>query len=363
MTSNPQKIIGTEELLNIVLNSVFEGFILSDQENKVLYINQVTEKITGWTNNEINLLNLKNICELPLLSNMTNDTEIKSVPISVHQKNGEKLIIVGSIKKIFLYERTQLTLITLYPEKNPSGGLDKAHMEFISTVSHELRTPLTSIKGFADTLIRSQDKIPEETRKKYINIISDQASRLIRLVEDILSVSRLESNRYQIIIRTVNLFSIIKRVCDSFISKLTNYKLSLEIEENLPNIRADSDRLEQILTNLIDNAIKYSPKDSKIIISAKSLENDNHIKEKVKIEITNFGTEIKEADLKKIFTRFGRLDSPLTRQTEGTGLGLYITKSLVLALGGEINVKSHNGQTTFEVILPTDTSNTGIPLS
>ncbi len=238
-----------------------------------------------------------------------------------------------------------------------ANTVQQAQTEFVSTVSHELRTPLTSIKGFADTILRAGDRLDASQQKRYIGIIKDQADRLTRLVEDLLAVSRLESRKLQLTIRALDLDAAIQRVCRNLSDKAERHHLHSRIPQALPAVWADADRLEQILTNLVDNAIKYSPPGTAVTISARSIDRapeDRH-SEMVEFSVTDQGGGIPQEHLPEIFNKFSRLDNPLVRQTEGTGLGLYITKSLVLALGGTIAVTSEPGSTTFTVRLPAAT--------
>ena len=230
-----------------------------------------------------------------------------------------------------------------------SSCVQQAQTDFVSTVSHELRTPLTSIKGFADTILRSGNKLDLTQQRRYVGIIKDQADRLTRLVEDLLAVSRLESKKLQLTIRAIDLADAVERVVRNMADRTGSHRIVIDIPAGLPAVWADADRLEQILTNLIDNAIKYSPSDTTVTIEAHELGKNS---ETVEFSVTDQGEGIPEEHLKKIFTKFGRLDNPLVRQTEGTGLGLYITRSLVLALAGKISVHSKPGQTTFNVQLP-----------
>ncbi|HEY9682142.1 MAG TPA: ATP-binding protein [Oculatellaceae cyanobacterium] len=233
-----------------------------------------------------------------------------------------------------------------------ANSVQQAQTEFVSTVSHELRTPLTSIKGFADTILRSGDKIEPTQQRRYIGIIKDQADRLGRLVEDLLAVSRLESKKMQLTIRAIDLAETVQRVQRNLADKARNHKIVNKIPMGLPQVWADADRLEQILTNLIDNAIKYSPPKTTVQVTARDVEGST---EMVEFSVSDEGVGIPQEHLPQIFTKFGRLDNPLVRQTEGTGLGLYITRSLVLALGGQIKVTSEPGNTTFTVQLPAAT--------
>lgn len=242
-----------------------------------------------------------------------------------------------------------LLTIVYVLQANP---VQQAQTDFVSTVSHELRTPLTSIKGFADTILRAGDRLDVSQQRRYVGIIKDQADRLTRLVEDLLAVSRLESKRLQFTIRAIDLEDAIERVVMHLTEKASDHRIRVDIHPGLLPVLADADRLEQILTNLIDNAIKYSPAKTTVTVVARMVQRENKDAEWVEFAVTDEGAGIPEEHLPKIFAKFGRLDNPLVRQTEGTGLGLYITRSLVIALGGEIEVTSKPGRTTFTVRLP-----------
>lgn len=276
-------------------------------------------------------------------------------PVTVLTKAGAEFImpasrfpLSGDDKKTWGY----LTIIYVIQ----ANSLQQAQTEFVSTVSHELRTPLTSIKGFADTILRAGDRLDVAQQRRYVGIIKDQADRLTRLVEDILAVSRLESKKLQLTIRAIDPRDAIERVQQNLTDKAKNHKVIVVVAPGTTPVWADADRLEQILTNLIDNAIKYSPSGTTVTVSARSIEKVTASdSEMVEFAISDEGVGIPEEHLPQVFSKFGRLDNPLVRQTEGTGLGLYITRSLCLALGGQISVASQPGNTTFTVKLPAAT--------
>jgi signal transduction histidine kinase len=233
-------------------------------------------------------------------------------------------------------------------------ALTQAHADFVSTVSHEFRTPLTSIKGFADTLLRYGSNLDPEQQKRFINIIKHQADRLTRLVENMLTVSKLGAQKTQFIYRPIPLKKTIERIVQSVEAKIPDPReFKIKISEDLVEVWADPDKLEQVLLNLIDNAAKYSYAESTVTIQADLLEDDN---DKIEINISDQGVGIPKEHLPNIFNKFSRIDNPLTREVEGTGLGLYITKSLTNAMGGQISVTSEEKKgTTFTVILPVAT--------
>ena len=218
--------------------------------------------------------------------------------------------------------------------------------DFISTVSHELRTPLTSIRGFSQTMLSSWDKLDDESKKKFLYIIVEQSNRLINLVENMLSVTKLQETKSDIIYKEFKIKPIIDMICTFVKNQYQDKSFEIYIPENTPAILADKDKFQQIMTNLTENAAKYGDDNSIVLI--KSRFNDEY----VSIDVTNQGIEINEADFEKIFTKFARIDNPLTRKVQGSGLGLYITKTLTEKMNGKITVKSQNHKTTFTVSLP-----------
>jgi two-component system phosphate regulon sensor histidine kinase PhoR len=276
-----------------------------------------------------------------------NKTMADLTGISARQAKGKLIYHWIAELKVNCQDHEGGTLWTFTPEDH----LDRVQSDFVSTVSHELRTPLTSIKGFVDTLLRSRRQLPEDQQIRFLRIIKNQADRLTRLVEDILIVSKIQSGQLRNAPQRLDLADVIDRVLENLSQKTAHHQLDLNLNEDLPAVWADQDRLEQILTNLVDNALKYSPKNTVVALKAWM---DPKIPGKLSISVVDQGIGIPEAFLEQIFNRFNRLDTPLTREREGTGLGLYITKSLVESLGGQIAVESRESLgSTFTVYLPT----------
>lgn len=217
--------------------------------------------------------------------------------------------------------------------------------EFISTVSHELRTPLTSIRGFSQTLLNSWDKIDDDNKKKFIKIIEEQSNRLINLVENILTVSKTNAESY--VLKKINPNRTVEKVIPLFEGQYKSHKYVFESDKNLPNALLDEDKFVQIMTNLIDNASKYSPEGSKVTIKTETSGDE------IFIQIKDEGAGIKEEDFDKLFKKFSRLENHLTSKTQGNGLGLYITKQIVEKMNGKIGLSSkENEGTTFWVKFP-----------
>lgn len=227
-------------------------------------------------------------------------------------------------------------------------NLEQAHLDFISTVSHEIRTPLTSIRGFADTLLTSFDKLTPEQRTKFLVIIKDQSNRLIKLVENLLTVSKMQSEKEVLIYKSVNVKPFIESCIQLLKSQHKTTVFKTDFQNNLPDILIDTDKFQQIMINLLDNAAKYSDDGSEVKIIVKQNPSLNSLS----IKIVDNGVGIGEENLEKIFNKFSRIDSPLTRKKQGSGLGLYITKKLVEKMQGKISVVSGKEGTTFELNFP-----------
>ena len=218
--------------------------------------------------------------------------------------------------------------------------------EFIATVSHELRTPLTSIRGFSQTLLSSWDKLDEESKKKFVGIIEEQSNRLINLVENILTVSRMNADKP--LLRSVNVNSASEKVIQMLAQKYTDHKIISHFNNHLPPVRLDEDKFQQVLTNLVDNACKYSESGKSVEVATSFANSDS-----VLVTVKDYGCGIKKEDSEKVFDKFIRLENHLTSKTQGNGLGLYITKNLVDSMGGKITFESvPNKGTVFMLEFP-----------
>lgn len=228
-------------------------------------------------------------------------------------------------------------------------NLEQAQLDFISTVSHELRTPLTSIRGFADTLLTSGDRLTPEQREKFLLIIKEQSNRLINLVENLLTASKVKLGEEMLVYKSVVPVSYVDSCIKLIKQKYQKHKFVFEAGQNILPILIDTDKFQQIIINLLDNAAKYSPENSTVTVKISQSITENI----VKIEITDEGEGISEENQDKIFKRFSRIDSPLTRTVQGNGLGLFITKNLTEKMNGQISVKSEQGKgSTFVLIFP-----------
>ncbi len=225
--------------------------------------------------------------------------------------------------------------------------LDELKSEFVSMVSHELRAPLTNINGSLELLLEGDSACMNPDHREMLQIVWEQSQRLTRLVQGILNVSRIEAGQLVLQPQVFNISSLIEKVIEVWESRGVANPLQRPRAINLPSIWADRDRTEEILFNLIDNAIKYSPDDATICVDAEA--NESH----VVVSVSDQGIGIPAEELIKIFDKFHRVDRSDATESYGHGLGLYICRRLVEAQGGQIWVDSVVGEgSTFYFSLP-----------
>jgi PAS domain S-box-containing protein len=225
--------------------------------------------------------------------------------------------------------------------------LDQLKSDFVATVSHELRTPLTSIYGFAETLLRADVQFGEDDRETFLRYIATEAERLTRLVEGLLSATRLEAGAVQLALEPVDLASASREVATWASGRSTQHKVDLVLPPEPLWVTADADRVKQILLNLVDNAIKYSPGGGSVTVRARRRGRV------VEVRVQDEGIGISERDQRNLFRKFFRVDAEMSRGIRGIGLGLYLVRGFVAAMGGRIWVESEEAKgSTFIFELP-----------
>jgi two-component system, OmpR family, phosphate regulon sensor histidine kinase PhoR len=226
--------------------------------------------------------------------------------------------------------------------------LERVRRDFVANVSHEFRTPLTAIQGFAETLLGGAMEDPKN-RGRFLEIILEHSRRLGRLTEDLLMLSKMDAERLELEIRRLPVAQLVESCMETSRprAKGRNLKLSVRMRDKLPDIAGDRRRLTEVLQNLLDNAMQYTPSGGRVTVSAEPEENS------VVFSVADTGIGIPEADQPRIFERFYRVDVARSREVGGTGLGLSIAKHLVEAHGGRIWVKSEVGSgSTFYFSVP-----------
>src|SRR5574344_465633 len=197
-------------------------------------------------------------------------------------------------------------------------------------------------------MLSSWDALDDENKKKFIQIIEQQTNRLINLVENMLSVNKLQSFNDKLVFKCAEANLLVETVTQIVKHKYQTHNFILNLNKKIPKICADTDKFQQIMINLVENAAKYSNEGTNVTIST----NFSDTSDFISIKVSDEGIGIKQEDFDKIFTKFSRVDNPLTRKVQGSGLGLYITKTLVTKMNGQISVTSNENGSVFEILIP-----------
>lgn len=333
-----------------MLHSINDGVIAVNNEAQVILVNAAAERILDLPPfSETEKLHVNEVIQNQNLANLF----LKSLNT---RRELEEQIWLEPPDRRFLEVETSLIetspgermgIIAIIRDITALRELEQAKSDFVSTVSHELRTPLTSIKAYTATLRRRDVDFDESTRQDFLQVIEEETDRLTRLVADILDVSRIESGRLTLKKRDFDLSKLVRIIIGKLQSQFSNHEIELIAPESMDMVCADPDKIEQVFVNLVDNAAKYSPSGGEIRLTLEA-----HPR-RVECSVSDSGVGIPEEHLPQIFEKFHRVDNRATREIYGTGLGLYVSKSIVEAHGGTIWAESVLGQgSTFRFTLP-----------
>ncbi|MBC1979148.1 PAS domain-containing protein [Listeria marthii] len=338
-----------EQRLNAIVQNLVSGVMLINIDKQVIMTNRTMYQILGET--EITGKPFYEVIKSFALSQLIEATfETKTI----QQKEiilyfPREMILDASVSPI-LAENGEITgIILLLHDITQIRHLENVRSEFVTNVSHELKTPVTALKGFAETLLDGA-MYDEMLLKKFLTIIKEESDRLHRLIMDILALSRIEQNPVPENIEIVDMDDVIEQSARTIFEMATEKNIQVTIPEKTSTpvtIETDRDKLQQILINLLSNAINYTPVDGKVEVKLIDHEAE------VIIEVTDNGIGIPAKDIDRVFERFYRVDKARSRHSGGTGLGLSIVKHLVENCGGRIEVESQEEVgSTFRVTLP-----------
>ena len=334
--------------LAAIFNSMIEGVIVIDKTGYIISVNPTIEKIFTILRKDVE-------GKVFLEAIRNNDiAEVISAALKKGKSVSNEIALIYPVRRIFEVNATPIFdnnvisgCLVVVHDITEIRRLETVRSDFVANVSHELKTPLTSIKGFVETLLDGalDDK---ENNRNFLKIIHDHAERLDSLVNDLLSLSHLESKEIMLKKTDFNLRQQVEDVISGFRSQVK--KKNIEIKNELPagiSVTADKDRLEQVVTNLLDNAIKFNKEKGFVRIYGEETNG------KVKITVEDSGIGIPEKDISRIFERFYRADKARSRELGGTGLGLSIVKHIVELHSGSVGVESTEGLCSkFWFILP-----------
>jgi two-component system phosphate regulon sensor histidine kinase PhoR len=335
-----------------ILDSMTDGVIAVNGDGEVLFVNPVAEEILGVRQSSavgkkiveiVRSYEIEQIIESALKSrkHLTHEVKLLTPEVKVFRLQ---------VTPLTLYEIGSSGVLILFHDNTERRKLDEMRSEFITNVSHELRTPLTSISGFVETLLGGAAEDPETTLR-FLNIISKETRRITGLLDELLNLSKIEERRVVHRWQPVQLAENISRVTAMFLPRIEEKGLELNVDlpPELPAVYGDPDMLTQVLINLLDNAVKYTPAGGRITI--RSLVDDTELR----VEVEDTGIGIPPESLPRVFERFYRVDKARSRELGGIGVGLAIVKHIIRAHGGKTFVESKvGGGSVFSFALPID---------
>lgn len=333
-----------KEQLFSILKSMSDGVLMVNKYGKIILTNPIADRFLTFWKEEMKKKTLPPPLR-PFFNNvMEGNQEHYTGDITEH---GRTWVVVMSP----LYDGDQIRgVVAVLRDVTEERKLEKMRKDFVANVSHELRTPLQMLQGYSEALMDDIAETPE-ARREIAQVINDESQRMGRLVRELLDLARMEAGYITVEPVERSLTEFAQRVVRKFhvLAKEKDITLTANLAENLPNIYWDEDKIEQVLTNLVDNAIRHTPIGGAVTLHVTQED------ERIILEVEDTGSGIPEEDLPFVFERFYKADKARTRgkKSGGTGLGLSIVKHLVRAHGGNVSVRSQMGVgTVFVVELP-----------
>ncbi len=345
-----------EEYFHSLIENSTEVFTINDPQGKVIYISPSFTKVLGYLPEEVmgkigygfvHPDDQKNL--MTKMSDLVN-TPGKAISgqLKAIHKNGSHIWVSYNLTNLLQNPYIQ-GIVGSFHDITHEKEIDQAKTEFVSLASHQLRTPLAAIKWFIEMLLAGDAGELKKKQKEFVDNIGQSGQRMIELVNSLLDISHLETGKFVLEKEPTNLNKVIKKVAEELKQKLIEKEqvINVSLLPSLPSINTDPKHIGSILTNLITNAIKYSPKGAKINVSLSSQDNQAFI------EVRDHGYGIPKEEQSKVFEKFYRGSNIVKISVEGTGLGLYIVKKIAEACGGKIWFESEVGKgSSFWFSLP-----------
>lgn len=347
-----------------ILASIGDGLVVVDKEGKISYINKSFEEMLGWKTQEVVGKSMVEVVpredvdglevafkERILTQVLAGEKFIADLtnPFYYIRKNKSRFPASSIVAPVILNAKI-VGAVEVFRDITKEKEIDKAKTEFVSLASHQLRTPLSAVNWYSEMLLTGDVGEVTQEQNKYLEEIYNGNQRMTDLVNTLLDVSRIEMGTFMVEPRPTNIVELAQSVIKEQKLEITKKELQFTkvFERGIPCIQADPKLLRMVLQNLLSNAVKYTPIGGKIVLS---LSLDNH--KNIILKMTDTGYGIPKNQQNKIFTKLFRADNVIGKDTEGTGLGLYIAKSIIEQSGGELNFESvENKGTTFYARLP-----------
>ncbi|QGQ99840.1 cell wall metabolism sensor histidine kinase WalK [Paenibacillus psychroresistens] len=319
-----------------ILSNMSDGVIATDTEGRVIVINQVAKQMLQ-LDDQIEGTPLAQILRIsPEMALPRQIGQTNTNLIDVSFPNGEDLTVRVTFTPIQRREMGVTGTIVVLQDVTEQEQLEQARREFVANVSHELRTPLTTIKSYLEALEGGALEEPQ-LAQRFVGVTRNETERMIRLVTDLLHLSRLDSKEAMLAKEWITVSDMLEEVADRFAFQLLqrNTEIFIVVEQELPTILIDRDKIDQVLDNLVSNAIKYTGDSGRIELGARK-----NAQNELEIFVQDNGIGIPQKDLSRIFERFYRVDKARSRNMGGTGLGLSIAQEIIRAHGGDILLES-----------------------
>ena len=336
----------------VLFNSMLEGLLLLDRHRKIYLANRAFKNLFGLKielrgKTVMEALRSHELAEL--VERAENEKQVFNHELKLPELSERWLQVNAAVITDSAGEREGTILV--FHDLTRLKQLERQREEFVANVSHELRTPLSLIKGYVETLLDGA-RNNSDVAERFLKIIERNTQRLDLLIQDLLTISALESGRMKLDLKPVNLRALTEKVFNDLNSKAANKNIVLANEMPELTANGDSHRLDQVFANLVDNAIKYGRAEGRVTVGGKKLENGA-----LEIFVRDDGPGIPPESLERVFERFYRVDKARSRDQGGTGLGLSIVKHIVQSHGGKVWVKSEVGKgATFFFTLPVEPS-------
>jgi PAS domain S-box-containing protein len=351
-----------KELLAVTLCSMSDGVIAVDVDKRIVLFNKVAENLTQWKYHEAQGKMVdeifhpidektKNPVESPIDKVLSSrQTETGGDRDALITRDGRECPISATAAPIRKNDGAIVGIVMVLRDVSAEREIDRMKSDFVSSVTHELRTPLTAIKAYITTILRDPD-MTEQTKQQFLTIIDEESDLLKNLIEALLEVSRIESGTVKFSREPVDIAAVIEQVLSAVrhLADAKGIQLKVDIADNLGALQGDEGKIQSMVMNLVGNAIKFTPENGRVTISARRAGCE------LVINVSDTGLGIPKESLPKIFDRFYRVHRP-GKQIKGTGLGLAIVKEIVNMHGGRITVESELDKgSTFTVFLPLNT--------
>lgn len=353
LKSAVEKLTEEEKKMTAIVNSIAEGLILVDPNNRILHINPAAERLLDLSQDNIDkditeLIQNDELIQIEQSPSKNEDANFVSEITLIH--HDEKLVL-RTIASPFLDENGQtLGTVYLFDDITREKEIDQMKSDFISLVSHELRTPLTSIIGFVSFILDGKAGAINDRQRNSLARVHRQSKRLAALINDLLDISRIESGRIQMEQAPISILDIVTQRLEEIRPQADEKSIQLDLTapESIPDILGDEARMGQVFTNLMGNAIKFTPNNGEVSVK---VEADGTL---LHVEVIDTGPGIPPDERQKVFDKFYQLSDISTRQQGGSGLGLSISKSIVEAHGGKLWIDDGNqGKgSNFQFVLP-----------